>query len=304
MSFVQIAHTRDELAKARQSMVGTVALVPTMGALHDGHRSLLRLASTAADHVVVSIFVNPLQFGPNEDLDRYPRSLDADLAMCEAEGVSLVFAPAREVVYPTEPIVTVHAGAMGDRLEGAIRRGHFDGVLTVVAKLFGLVRPDVAVFGRKDAQQLALVRRMVEDLALGVRIEAASIVRDADGLALSSRNSYLTPEQRQVALVLPSSLDAAALAADDGTPLARLPDIVRDLVAEADGVTLDYAALVDPDTFDPTTFDPTAFDPASDAKTGVETPGAQALLAAAVRVGNIRLIDNVLVREPQAHRRD
>jgi len=178
-----VARTRAELAAARATLGPTVALVPTLGALHEGHRSLIRRAREIADQTVVSIFVNPLQFAAGEDLDRYPRPLEADLAMCAEEGVALAFVPSRAEMYPREPVVRVVAGPMGQRLEGASRAGHFDGVLTVVAKLFGLVRPDVAVFGRKDAQQLALVRAMVADLNLPVRIEAAPLIRDADGLA-------------------------------------------------------------------------------------------------------------------------
>ncbi len=165
---------------------------------------------------MVSIFVNPLQFAAGEDLDRYPRPLEADLAMCAEEGVALAFVPSRAQMYPREPVVRVVAGPMGQQLEGASRVGHFDGVLTVVAKLFGLVRPDIAVFGRKDAQQLALVRAMVTDLDLPVRIEGAPLIRDADGLALSSRNAYLTASERASALALPRALLAGAAAAGSG----------------------------------------------------------------------------------------
>jgi pantoate--beta-alanine ligase len=277
MTQVQVATTREELTRARAALHGSVAFVPTMGALHEGHRSLLRRAREVADSVVVSIFVNPLQFGPTEDLERYPRTLDADLAMCAEEGVTLAFVPTREVVYPSEPLVRVCAGPIGDRFEGASRPGHFDGVLTVVAKLFGLVRPDVAVFGRKDAQQLALVQRMVTDLELGVRIEAAALVRDADGLALSSRNRYLSPKQRAAALALPAALAAGGAAADRGGSADQIVAAARGVLAAADGVRLDYVALVDPDTFD-------------DAKAAGE-----AVLAVAAKVGNTRLIDNVLV---------
>jgi pantoate--beta-alanine ligase len=277
MTQVQVATTREELTTARAALHGSVAFVPTMGALHEGHRSLLRRAREVADSVVVSIFVNPLQFGPTEDLERYPRTLDADLAMCAEEGVTLAFVPTREVVYPSEPLVRVCAGPIGDRFEGASRPGHFDGVLTVVAKLFGLVRPDVAVFRHKDAQQLALVQRMVTDLELGVRIEAAALVRDADGLALSSRNRYLSPEQRAAALALPAALAAGGVAADRGGSADQVVAAARGVLAAADGVRLDYVALVDPDTFD-------------DAKAAGE-----AVLAVAAKVGNTRLIDNVLV---------
>lgn len=278
-----VAATRPELADARAALPGTVALVPTMGALHEGHRSLLQRARQVADQVAVSIFVNPLQFGRNEDLGRYPRTFDADLAMCEAEGVALVFAPTSEVMYPGGgPQVRVVAGRIGERFEGASRPGHFDGVLTVVAKLFGLVRPDVAVFGRKDAQQLALVRRMVADLELPVRIEAAPLVRDDDGLALSSRNRYLSPAERKVALSLPSALATGALAADKGAAPPDVLAVTRAVLEAADGLELDYVALVDPDTFDDV-----------GAVEECDPAGADAVLAAAVRVGNTRLIDNV-----------
>lgn len=271
-----VAHSRDELGRARQALTGKTALVPTMGALHNGHRELIRQAKNLADDVVVSIFVNPLQFGPNEDLARYPRDFDADLEMCEAEGVALVFAPSEKTMYEREPAIRVCAGPIGQRLEGASRPGHFDGVLTVVAKLFNLTRPDVAVFGQKDAQQLALVKHLARDLDLGVRIEAAAIVRDDDGLALSSRNKYLSPDERQAALALPAALEAAAEVADNGGAPAEVVAAAFGILDSADGVVSDYVALVDPDTFE---------DPS----------GGAALLAVAARVGNTRLIDNVVV---------
>ena len=278
-----VARTRGELAKALDGLRSaggrrrTVALVPTMGALHEGHRSLLRRARELADVVVVSVFVNPLQFGPSEDLDRYPRTFDADLAMCREEGVALVFAPVPEVMYPSAPLVTVAAGHLGSTLEGTSRPGHFDGVLTVVIKLFNLVRPDVAVFGEKDAQQLALIRRMVLDLDLPVHIVGAPTVRDADGLALSSRNRYLAPAERVAALALSRALFAGRAAAGDG------PDAVRAaasavLAGEPD-VRPDYLALVDPR-------DLTEVRPGH---------SGRALLAVAARVGGTRLIDNVTV---------
>ena len=271
---VTVAHTRAELAAARVRLQGSVALVPTMGALHDGHRTLLRHARDVADTVVASIFVNPLQFAPGEDLDRYPRPLEADLAMCADEGVALAFVPSRVEMYPREPVVRVSAGAMGSRFEGASRPGHFDGVLTVVAKLFGLVRPDVAVFGRKDAQQLALVRRMVTDLELPVRIEAAPLIRDADGLALSSRNKYLSADERESALALSRALNAGAAAAAAAEPRAAIVDAASSVLDQTKGVVTDYVALVDPDDFE-------------DFATGTE-----ALLVVAARVGSTRLIDN------------
>jgi pantoate--beta-alanine ligase len=274
-----VARTRAELAVARATLGPTVALVPTLGALHEGHRSLLRRARDIADQTVVSIFVNPLQFAPGEDLDRYPRPLEADLAMCAEEGVALAFVPSRDEMYPREPVVRVAAGPMGQRFEGASRAGHFDGVLTVVAKLFGLVRPDVAVFGRKDAQQLALVRAMVADLNLPVRIEAAPLIRDVDGLALSSRNVYLTAPERAAALALPRALAAGVQAAVAGQAPADVVGAVRAVLDAQPGVDTDYVALVDPDMFD-----------------DIEAPGVrQAVLAVAARVGATRLIDNELV---------
>ena len=280
MSEPIVARTREELDAARASLTGTVALVPTMGALHEGHHSLLRKAKRNADHTVVSVFVNPLQFAPTEDLDRYPRTFEADLRMCAAEDVAIVFAPTNDVMYPTPPIVRVCAGAMGERLEGASRPGHFDGVLTVVAKLFALTRPRKAVFGRKDAQQLALVRRMVTDLDLGVEILSVPLVRDRDGLALSSRNKLLSEEERQAALILPSALSTTAQALEEGASPAQALTIARSLIASTDRVVLDYVALVDPDTFD-------------DVR---DVEGERrAVLAAAARVGTTRLIDNVEV---------
>ena len=276
-----VARTRTELAVARAMLGRTVALVPTMGALHEGHRSLLRRAREVADETVVSIFVNPLQFAAGEDLDRYPRALVADLAMCAEEGVALAFVPSRAEMYPREPVVRVVAGAMGQRLEGASRAGHFDGVLTVVAKLFGLVRPDVAVFGRKDAQQLAVVRAMVTDLDLPVRIEGAPLIRDADGLALSSRNAYLTASQRVSALALRRALLAGAAAAGSGQLPSAIVVAAQAVLNRESGVDTDYVALVDPDTFE-------ALDDRAHA-------ARQAVLAVAARVGSTRLIDNEYV---------
>ena len=273
-----VAATRAELAVARAALGPTVALVPTMGALHEGHRSLLRRARDVADETVVSIFVNPLQFAAGEDLDRYPRALEADLAMCAAEGVAVAFVPSRAQMYPREPVVRIVAGPMGQRFEGASRVGHFDGVLTVVAKLFGLVRPDIAVFGRKDAQQLALVRAMVADLDLPVRIDGAPLIRDADGLALSSRNAYLTASQRGAALALPRALRAGARAASEGQAPAGIVAAARAVLDGQSGVDTDYVALVDPDTFE-------------EIDAG-DREARHAVLAVAARVGATRLIDN------------
>ncbi|WP_159944111.1 MULTISPECIES: pantoate--beta-alanine ligase [unclassified Nocardiopsis] len=275
-----LTHTADEL-RAALADAGRVALVPTMGALHEGHRSLMRLARARADTVVVSVFVNPLQFGPDEDFDRYPRTLDTDTDVCAQEGVDVVFAPSVRTMYPVEQMVTVSAGAMGDRLEGASRPGFFTGVLTVVSKLLHLVRPDVAVFGRKDAQQLAVVRRMVADLNMGVEIVGAPTLRDPDGLATSSRNVYLSAEERASALALSRALDAGRGAAAGGPDAVRAAaGAVLDEAAKAEPpVELDYLALVDPETFADAPADHTG----------------EAVLAVAARVGTTRLIDNVSV---------
>jgi pantoate--beta-alanine ligase len=285
-----VTSTRAELSAAREKLPGPVVLVPTMGALHDGHRVLLRRARELADpagSVVVSIFVNPLQFGPNEDFDKYPRTLDEDLAACEAAGVDLVFAPGLREMYPQEQLVTVDPGPTGEILEGEFRPGFFRGVLTVVLKLFSLVRPDIAVFGQKDAQQLVLVRRMSADFGLGIEIEAAATVRAADGLALSSRNKYLSTEERAVAPVLHRALSAGAAAASGGPGAVRaaaqavLDDAARSLTAGA-SPRVDYLELVDGRSYTPVRHDDLDFHGA-------------AVLAVAARVGTTRLIDNVTV---------
>ncbi len=259
---------------------GPVALVPTMGALHAGHAGLVRLARLrTAGPVAVSVFVNPLQFGPSEDLDRYPRTFDADLEVCAREGADVVFAPSVEEVYPGgEPQVTVDAGPLGERLEGAVRPGHFRGVLTVVAKLFGLVRPDLAVFGQKDFQQLVLVRRMVADLCLDLEIVGAETEREADGMALSSRNRYLDDEGRERAAVLSRALRAAQAGAADGVASARAAAHAE--LRAVPGVDLDYLALTTPDLAE---LDDDA-EPA---------PGAEGRALVAARVGTTRLIDNL-----------
>jgi pantoate--beta-alanine ligase len=287
-----VAVTRAELAAAREKLPGPVVLVPTMGALHEGHRTLLRRARALAGAdgtVAVSIFVNPLQFGPTEDLDKYPRTLHADLASCETEGVDLVFAPTAREMYPREQLVTVDPGPAGDILEGEFRPGFFRGVLTVVLKLFTLVRPDLAVFGQKDAQQLVLVRRMVEDFALPIAIDAVPTVRAADGLALSSRNKYLSAEERAVAPVLHAALAAGAAAAAGG-PAAVLA-AARHVLDEAarsgppgGSPRVDYLALADS----------RSYGTVRDDDSGLDLP-AEAVLAIAARIGATRLIDNVIV---------
>jgi pantoate--beta-alanine ligase len=269
------------MAAARATLRSPVILVPTMGALHDGHRALLRrarLLSGRNGSIVVTIFVNPLQFGPGEDLDRYPRSFDEDVAICGQERVDVVFAPAYEQMYPGDQLVTVSPGPVGALLEGESRPGFFAGVLTVVLKLVNLTRPDVAVFGEKDAQQLALVRRMAADLNLPVTIESVPIVRDPDGLATSSRNRYLSDPERKTALALSAALQAGSAAAPHGAE-AVLAAAGAELAAagRADPpLAVDYLALADPVTF---------------AAVG---PGYQgeALLLVAATVGTTRLIDN------------
>jgi pantoate--beta-alanine ligase len=272
-----LASARTELAAARAGLGGPVVLVPTMGALHHGHAVLLRRAAEIAGpdgSVVVSIFVNPLQFGPGEDFERYPRTLDTDLEACGKEGVALVFAPGPRDMYPSQPLVTVDPGPAGQVLEGEFRPGFFGGVLTVVLKLFMLVRPDAAVFGEKDAQQLALVRRMVADLELGVAIESVPIVRDPDGLATSSRNAYLSGAERATALAIPAAMTAGSNAAAGG-PAAVLAAARQAL--DQGALAVDYLSLVDPQTFLPV---------------GGQHTGP-AVLAVAARVGRTRLIDNV-----------
>lgn len=268
-----VATNRAELADARSKMAGIVAVVMTMGALHDGHEALIRAARERADEVLVTIFVNPLQFGPNEDFDRYPRTLDADLAICARNGVDVVFAPTVSVMYPAgQPSVRVNPGPAGEVLEGASRPGFFHGVLTVVLKLLQLTRPHLAFFGEKDYQQLTLVRAMVRDLDVPVEIVGVPTVREPDGLARSSRNRYLDPDQRAAALVLSGSLSAGAAA-------ARVPGATPDIVLAAarsalgEGVELDYLALTDPDL-------------------GPAPERGPARLLIAARVGTTRLIDN------------
>jgi len=278
-----LARTRLGLAAARRGAGAPVVLVPTMGALHDGHRALLRSAlgiSRPDGSVVASVFVNPLQFGAGEDLDRYPRDLDDDMKICGAEGVSVVFAPSTAQMYPQEQLITIDPGPMGQVLEGASRPGFFTGVLTVVLKLFELVQPDVAVFGEKDAQQLALVRRMAADLDLGIAIVSVPTVRDPDGLAVSSRNKYLSAAERATALALPAALRAGREAQGAGPEaVLKAAGAVLDEAAAAAAPPLvtDYLALADPVSFAPV------------------VPGytGEALLLAAARAGGTRLIDNV-----------
>lgn len=273
---MRVARTRAELAEALTPLTGSRGLVMTMGALHEGHLTLVRRAGELADHVVVAIYVNPLQFGPGEDFDAYPRTLEADLALLEPAGVDVVFAPSDAEVYPREPLVRIDPGPVARILEGRTRPGHFAGVLQVVHKVMNLTRPDFALFGRKDAQQLALVTTMVEDLDMGVRIVPVEIVRDDDGVARSSRNAYLSAGERVQARALSRALAAGAAAAAGG-PAASLA-AARAVLDAADGVDLDYLVLVDPSTF-----------------TDLTVGAPVGLLAIAARVGPTRLIDNALV---------
>jgi pantoate--beta-alanine ligase len=265
-----VATRRPELAAARAGLTGGVGVVMTMGALHAGHAALLRAARAGSDHVLATIFVNPLQFGPGEDLSRYPRTLEGDLALCRDVGVDAVFVPGPDEVYRGEPAVAVDPGPLGDILEGAHRPGHFRGVLTVVLKLLNLTRPDAAYFGEKDYQQLTLIRRMVADLDVPTQILAVPTVREPDGLALSSRNRYLDPSGRETALALSRALRAGAAAADVGLSADKVLAAAR---TELAGVAMDYCELTDPGL-------------------GPAPQVGPARLLVAARVGGTRLIDN------------
>ncbi len=274
-------------ARAGSSMAGVddvVGFVPTMGSLHEGHLSLVDRARDRTEFVVMSIFVNPTQFGPGEDFEEYPRDLERDAELAEDRGVDVVFTPETEEVYPDgEPLVKVVPGPLADRLCGLSRPGHFQGVLTVVAKLFGMVQPDVAVFGQKDYQQAVLIRRMANDLDMPVRVETAPIVREDDGLALSSRNAYLSEAERTRARSLSQGLFAArAVFEEEGvTNGDRLKARVRGTMRDAD-VEPEYIELVDPVTLD-----------------ALEEARPGAVLAVAARVGETRLIDNVILGQQE-----
>lgn len=270
----------DRFLADNQPAKGQRAVVMTMGALHEGHLELVRAAKEAATQVIVTIFVNPLQFGPGEDYEAYPRTLEADLALLTEAGVDALFAPPPQEMYPdTQPLVTVSAGHIGTILEGAIRPGHFDGMLTVVLKLLNLTRPDLAFFGQKDAQQLLLIQRMVKDFNLGVKICPVPIVRQEDGLALSSRNSYLSQEERETALTLSRALTAAQLAAQRGATAGQARAVAAQVIEQNAGLTLDYLVVVDPQTI---------------AQADEDYRGS-ALTLIAARVGSTRLIDNMPV---------
>jgi pantoate--beta-alanine ligase len=271
-----VARTRDEFQAARDKLTeGDVAVVMTMGALHDGHATLIRTARKRAAHVIVTIFLNPLQFGPREDLARYPRTFDSDLEICRKAGVDVIFHPTPDVIYQDgDPGVRISAGPLGNVLEGQARPGHFDGMLTVVAKLLHLARADSAYYGQKDAQQLLLIRRMVRDLDFPVDVVSVPTVREPDGLAMSSRNTYLTPSDREAALCLSRALKAGAEAAPEGPSAIRRA--ARSVLVSEPLALIDYLVLVHPSTLEDVP----------------EWYRGEALLAVAGRVGTTRLIDN------------
>ncbi len=276
---MKVVRTIAEMRTAIADSARPVGFVPTMGALHEGHHSLMRLARQRCDTVVVSIFVNPLQFGPQEDFERYPRSEETDLAAAEEEKVDIVFLPSVEEMYPGDRSTTVTVGAIGTKYEGAVRPGHFDGVATVVAKLFGIVQADVAFFGQKDAQQLAVIKQMARDLSIPVEVVGCETIREPDGLALSSRNVYLSPEDRQRATALWKALELGAVDVRARRPEQAERAMVGVLAGAVDSV--DYAAVVDPDSFGP------------------PQEGGPYLLIVAARFGETRLIDNLIVEGEQ-----
>jgi pantoate--beta-alanine ligase len=275
---VQIVRSSEELARARAGLTGSLALVPTMGALHAGHMALVEEAKRRAERLAATIFVNPAQFGPNEDFGRYPRRESEDARILEAAGCDLLWMPAVSDIYPNGFSTSVHVSGVSDRWEGEARPGHFDGVAIVVAKLLLSVRPDVALFGEKDFQQLAVIRRMVEDLNIAVEIAAVPTVREEDGLALSSRNAYLTEEQRAHAVALPRALEYARDAIRGGTQVRLALDTARKSLIEAAFSRIDYFALVDAHSFEP-----------------LEAPAGEMRLIAAAAIGTTRLIDNLAV---------
>ena len=278
---MQIIRRLEELGPALNALKrgGSLALVPTMGALHAGHMALVEEAQRRADRVAATIFVNPMQFGAGEDLDRYPRQEQADAEMLELAGCDLLWLPAVDDIYPDGFATRIHVSGLSDRWEGEARPGHFDGVATVVAKLLLTVQPDVALFGEKDFQQLAVIRRMAADLGLGVEIAGVPTVRDADGLALSSRNAYLSADERERASALPNALNAARDALLSGEPVVAALGAAKQAIEHAGFSTIDYVALVDAASLEPLD----------------EPRGAMRLIAAAT-IGGTRLIDNIAVK--------
>ena len=275
---MQIVRTSEELALARAKIQESLALVPTMGALHAGHTALIAAARRLADTVAASVFVNPTQFGAGEDFGRYPRREDQDARMLEEAGCDLLWAPSAEEIYPEGFTTTVSVAGVSERWEGEARPGHFDGVATIVVKLLLSVRPNIALFGEKDFQQLAVIRRAVEDLSIPVQIVGVPTVREADGLALSSRNAYLSADERKRAVALPSALKSARDAIRNGSAVSAALQLAKQSLVDAGFLRIDYFALVDAATLEP-----------------LEAPrGDMRLLAAAV-IGTTRLIDNVAV---------
>lgn len=272
-----IARTFSELRDANKKLAGSLGLVPTMGALHEGHLALIKAARAGSGKVAASIFVNPLQFAPNEDFARYPRDEPGDLAKLASAGCDLVWLPDVATMYPEDAATTISVGGPADLWEGAARPGHFAGVATVVAKLFGQVRPQAAYFGEKDWQQVQVIRRMATDLLLPVQIVPVPTVREKDGLALSSRNRFLTPAERQAAPALYAALAQAALAIAGGTPAAEALAQAETLLAKA-GMLTDYLVLVDTQSLAP-----------------LQSAIAPARIIAAARLGSVRLLDNVRV---------
>jgi len=276
-----ISDIREQVARARAGG-RTIGLVPTMGFLHEGHLSLVDRCRELSDYVVMSIYVNPLQFAPNEDFGSYPRGLGRELAVAEQRGVDLVFTPDDRQLYPGKPAVAVTPRRLNDRLCGLGRPTHFEGVLTVVAKLFGIVRPDVAVFGQKDFQQAVLIERMVADLDMPVRVDVAPTVRESDGIAMSSRNAYLTKEQRARARSLSRGLAAAVAAFRAGErAVERLRSVILQTMEAAGGVDVEYVEIVSAHELEP-----------------AEMAGDDTVAAVAARVGSTRLIDNVRLARP------
>jgi len=280
MKILQTVEAMHEASRDARAEGKRLGFVPTMGALHEGHLSLIRAAQSQCDVVAVSIFVNPLQFGPTEDLAKYPRPFDRDRALLEKEGLQFLFAPSSEEMYPKGAVTYVTVEGLSEKLCGRSRPGHFRGVTTVVSKLFHIIEPDAAFFGQKDAAQVAIIRRMVRDLNFPIEIVACPIVREKDGLAMSSRNAYLTPEQRKSALVLHRSLLAVESEFERGEKnTISLVEAGRETMAAEPGIKLDYLEIVDPDTLDP-----------------VPKVRDTALVAIAAIVGTTRLIDNVLLQ--------
>jgi pantoate--beta-alanine ligase len=275
---VQIVLTSEELARARAEITGTLALVPTMGALHAGHMALIAEAKKQADTVAASIFVNPTQFGVGEDFGRYPRQEERDARMLEEAGCHLLWTPSVHDIYPDGFATKISVSGVSARWEGEARPGHFDGVATVVAKLLLSVRPDVALFGEKDFQQLAVIRRMVADLDIPVEVVAVRTVREGDGLALSSRNAYLPADERKQAAVLPRALQTARAAILDGTPVEEVLREAKALIHDGGFSRVDYFALVDAATLEP-----------------LDAPKGEMRLIAAAVIGTTRLIDNIAV---------